>query len=164
MACAGAGGCSIDSPLRKPNACGVAVWMCSDRGFKKLLRLRFAQFREEVHLVIFLCSLPGCYLKFRDGHLCSGIFHHHHSHDHHHHHHDSFLRTIYFHGLIYHDIFLKEIVMVDRLFSEELLQRVWPSCGLCSPGSDLCSCGMCSRIRSSRNALGCVGIAGGVFF
>ena len=66
MACAGAGGCSIDSPLRKPNACGVAVWMCSDRGFKKLLRLRFAQFREEVHLVIFLCSLPGCYLKFRD--------------------------------------------------------------------------------------------------
>ena len=51
-------------PLRKPNACGVAVWMCTDRGFKKLLRLRFAQFREEVHLVIFLCSLPGCYLKW----------------------------------------------------------------------------------------------------
>ena len=54
--------------------------------------------------------------------------------------------------------------MVDHLFSEELLQRVWPSCGLCSPGNDLCSCGMCSRIRSSRDALGCVGIAGGVFF
>ena len=54
--------------------------------------------------------------------------------------------------------------MVDRLFSEELLQGVWPSCGLCSPGSDLCSCGMCSRIRSSRDAFGCMGIAGGVFF
>ena len=52
--------------------------------------------------------------------------------------------------------------MVDRLFSEELLQRVWPSCGLCSPGSDLCSCGVCSR--SSRDALGCKGMAGGVLF
>ena len=51
-------------PLRKPNACGVAVGMCTDRGFKKLLRLRFAQFREEVHLAIFLCNLPGCYLKW----------------------------------------------------------------------------------------------------
>ena len=37
---------------------------------------------------------------------------------------DSFLRIIYIHGVIYHDIFLKGIVMVDRLFSEELLQRV----------------------------------------
>ena len=64
MACAEVGGCFYWFPLRKPNACGVAVWMCTDRGFKKLLRLRFAQFREEVHLVIFLCSLPGCYLKW----------------------------------------------------------------------------------------------------
>ena len=51
-------------PLHKPNACGVAVRMCADRSFKKLLRLRLAQFREEVHLVIFLWSLPGCYLKW----------------------------------------------------------------------------------------------------
>ena len=93
--------------------------MCTDKGFKKLLRLRFAQFREEVHLAIFLCNLPG-----------SGrcrIFHHHHNHDyhhHHHHHHESFLRAIYIQGMICHDIFLKGIVMVDRLFSEELLQRV----------------------------------------
>ena len=35
---------------------------------------------------------------------------------------------------------------------------------LCSPGSNLCSCGMCSRIRSSRHALGCMDIAEGVFF
>ena len=75
---------------------------------------------------------------------------------------DSFLRTIYVHGVIYHDMFLKGIVMVDRLFNEELLQWVWPSCGLCSPGSDLCSCGVCSR--NSRDALGYKGIAGGVLF
>ena len=37
---------------------------------------------------------------------------------------ESFLRITYFHGMIYHDLFLKGILMVDRLFSEELLQRV----------------------------------------
>ena len=37
--------------------------VCRQR-LQKLLRLRFAQFREEVHLVIFLCSWPGCCLKW----------------------------------------------------------------------------------------------------
>ena len=37
---------------------------------------------------------------------------------------ESFLRITYIHGMIYHYIFLKGILMVDRLFSEELLQRV----------------------------------------
>ena len=163
VACAEVGGCSIDSPCvsqtHAESLCGCVQTEASKSYYAWDLR----SLGKKSTLWSFCAVCLDATLSGRC-HLWSGIFHHHHSHDHHHHHHDSFLRTIYFHGVIYHDISLKGIVMVDRLFREKLLQRVWPSCGLCSPGSDLCSCGMCSRIRSSRDALGCMGIAGGVFF
>ena len=89
VACAGVGGCSIDSPCvsqtHAESLCGCVQTEASKSYYAWDLR----SLGKKSTLWSFCAVCLDATLSGRC-HLWSSIFHHHHSHDHHHHHHDSF--------------------------------------------------------------------------